>query len=166
MKKQIEKLIETMETEIELMTALKTSLNGQKEYVLGSRAEQFIKCIYLIEDLLNNFKVKDLRRIEILDSIGLELKIKEQLTITELLKHLPFVYKSRLKKLRDEFVSLNDDIKVLNIENRFLIKKAYVFVQNSLKTFKHFTKNDFVYSVTGGYGNISQPVNRILDRSM
>ncbi len=162
----IKKIVLLMHEELELLKALKDTLEKQKTQIFGSKVDSFSDTVQLEDDLLNRIKVVDQERILFMNNLSLLYGEESQLTLTKLEKYVDGDYKISISNIKDQFISLIEDIRQLNLENRFLVKKSMVFVQKNLNVLKDFTKNDYVYSMNGGYGNVYTPANRMMDRSM
>lgn len=155
-----------MNEEIELLKSLQKNLAQQKDMIFNSKAEDFSHMVRIEEDLLSRIRKVDSERLIYINQISLEYKMDSQLTITKLIELVDEPYKKRFKTIKKVFVDLIEDIRKLNLENRFLVKKSMVFVQKNLNVLKDFTKNDYIYSTNGGYGNVHTPVKRLLDQSI
>jgi len=155
-----------MNEEIELLRALKHLLEEQKELIFQTDVASFTDNIRMEDELLKKIKVVDQERVQMMNQIGRELKLDSQLTITKLIDLVQEPFKIRMKTIKNIFTRLIEDIRQLNIENRFLVKKSMVFVQKNLNVLKDFTKNDYVYSMNGGYGNVIAPINRLVDKTI
>jgi len=162
----IKKIVLLMHEELELLKALKDTLEKQKTQIFGSKVDSFSDTVQLEDDLLNRIKVVDQERILFMNNLSLLYGEESLLTLTKLEKYVDGDYKISISNIKDQFISLIEDIRQLNLENRFLVKKSMVFVQKNLNVLKDFTKNDYVYSMNGGYGNVYTPANRMMDRSM
>ena len=155
-----------MHEELELLIALKSTLENQKSQIFDSQVSNFSETVQLEDDLLNRIKVVDQERILFMNNLSLLYGEESQLTLSKLENYVDDSYKSSISIIKEKFLTLIEDIRQLNLENRFLIKKSMVFVQKNLNVLKDFTKNDYVYSTSGGYGNVYTPANRMMDRSI
>lgn len=160
---RLEQTILLMNEEIELLKALKRILEEQKELIFKTDVNRFTDNIRLEDELLRKIKVVDQERVQVMSQVGKEFNLDSQLTITRLIDLVNEPFKIKMKTIKNIFTRLIEDIRQLNIENRFLVKKSMVFVQKNLNILKDFTKNDYVYSMNGGYGNVIAPVNRLVD---
>lgn len=159
------KTLLVMNEEIELLKSLKGNLEKQKEMIFASKAEDFSHLIRIEEDLLQRIRTVDSERLMYLNQISLEYQLDSQITLTKLIELTKHPYKSKFSAMKEIFVGLIEEIRKLNLENRFLVKKSMVFVSKNLNILKDFTKNDYIYSTNGGYGNIHTPTKRIIDKS-
>ena len=166
MKDKIRKAILLMNEEIELLKCLKDVLEQQKDLIFGNDVNKFTDAIRLEDDLLGRIKVIDQERLLYLNQLSLYWNMNSQITLTKLIDLVEEPFKTSIWRIKKIFVKLIEDIRQLNLENRFLVKKSMVFVQKNLNVLKDFTKNDYVYSMNGGYGNVHTPVNRMIDRNM
>ena len=162
----IKKIVLLMHEELELLKALKGTLEKQKNQIFNSKVEVFSETVQLEDDLLNRIKVVDQERVLFMNNLSLLYGEESQLTLTKLEEYVEDDYRKSISSIKEQFVTLLEDIRQLNLENRFLVKKSMVFVQKNLNVLKDFTKNDYVYSMNGGYGNVYTPANRMMDRSM
>jgi len=163
---RLDQTVLLMNEEIELLKALKRLLEEQKELIFQTDVARFTDNIRIEDELLKKIKVVDQERVQMMNQVGRELNIDSQLTITKLIDLVHEPFKIRMKTIKNIFTRLIEDIRQLNIENRFLVKKSMVFVQKNLNVLKDFTKNDYVYSMNGGYGNVVAPVNRLVDTTI
>lgn len=160
---RLEETVLLMNEEIELLKALKRILEDQKELIFKTDVNRFTDNIRLEDELLKKIKVVDQERVQVMNQVAREYNLDSQLTITKLIDLVNEPVKINIKSKKNIFTQLIEDIRQLNIENRFLVRKSMVFVQKNLNILKDFTKNDYVYSMNGGYGNVVSPVNRLVD---
>ncbi len=160
------KTLLTMNEEIELLKSLKMNLEKQKDMIFNSKAEDFSHMVRIEEDLLSRIRKVDSERLVYINQISLEYQMDSQLTITKLIELVNEPYKAKFEAIKSVFVNLIEEIRKLNLENRFLVKKSMVFVSKNLNVLKDFTKNDYIYSTNGGYGNVHTPAKRLLDQSI
>ena len=163
---RLEQTILLMHEEIELLKSLKRILEEQKQLIFQTDVSRFTDNIRLEDELLKKIKVVDQERLVLMNQIAREHNIDNQLTITKLIDLVNEPFKIKMKTIKAIFTRLIEDIRQLNIENRFLVKKSMVFVQKNLNVLKDFTKNDYVYSMNGGYGSIIAPARRLVDTSI
>ena len=163
---RLEQTVLLMNEEIELLKSLKRTLEEQKQLIFQTDVSRFTDNIRLEDELLKKIKVVDQERLVIMNQLGREHNIDSQLTITRLIELVSEPFKIKMKTIKTIFTRLIEEIRQLNIENRFLVKKSMVFVQKNLSVLKDFTKNDYVYSMNGGYGNVITPVKRLVDTSI
>jgi len=160
---RLEETVLLMNEEIELLKALKRILEDQKELIFQTDVNRFTDNIRLEDELLKKIKVVDQERVQVMNQVAREYNFDSQFTITKLIDLVNEPFKIKMKSKKNIFTQLIEDIRQLNIENRFLVRKSMIFVQKNLNILKDFTKNDYVYSMNGGYGNVVAPVNRLVD---
>ncbi len=166
MKNHIQTTVLLMNEELELLRSLKKILSNQKELIFNSNVEAFTENVRTEESLLEAIKNVEKERLNYMNRLRKIFQYDSQLTLTKLAGMLEEPYKTTVFDLKKQYLSLLGDIRKLNLENRFLVKKSLIFVQKNLSILKDFTKNDFVYSSQGGYGEINAPLKRVLDTSM
>lgn len=162
----VRKLIQGMTKESALIKELKELIGSQKELILSNKIPEFMSNVSLQEELLDKIRAFERERIVILDTVGRELNLDHTPTVKEIITYAPDSEKVRLSFIRKKFITLSEEVKHLNVENRYMIKKSLAYVQKHLKLLKNFTKSDYVYSMNGGYGKVLTPVNRLIDRSV
>lgn len=166
MEKQMNKIMLLLFEEVELLKTLKTILSNQKELIFSSNPGEFADSVMVEDDLLKRIKKIDLERLVIFNNMSTYFNLNKQLTLTNLIELVEEPYKTKLSGFKGLFTELVDDIRQMNMENRYLVKKSMVFVQKNLNMLKDFTKNNYIYSLSGNYGPVNTPVNRLLDTKL
>jgi len=152
-----------MNEEIQLLKALKNNLSSQKDLIFSDSAESFAEAVRLEDDLLARIKKVDRERLAVMNELSVVYNIESQITLTKLIDLVDPIYKPKVSVIKKVFLNLIGEIRKLNLENRYLVRKSVALVQKNLAILKDFTKNDYVYSMTGGYGQVHTPVRRLLD---
>ncbi len=150
MSEQIQRLIDLIREEEEVLEEFLGTLTRQKEFIVKNDIKSFDETVRTEEKLIARIRELEDGRVEVVKSIAnLEGVNNDQLTLTRLIELNLGEMSNELKTLKRTLAALVDRIKRANRVNQYLIKRSLTFIQNNIGWFIDDDNLNIIYAPTG-----------------
>ncbi len=131
----IEKLVDLIREEEEVLGDFLDCLTLQKESIIANKFDQFDETVLSQENLIRRIRELESGRIEVVGLIARIAGTDADLTITRLIELNLGESSEELRSLKKTLAGLIEKIKKANKVNQYLIKRSLSFIQRNIDMF-------------------------------
>ncbi len=126
-------LVEIIRREETLLKDFLDLLEHQKEFLVKNEIDQFEETVVQQEEMIEDIKNLESRRIELVRNIANGMKVEEsEITMTRLIEMSLGQTSDELRKAKKSMAKLVNRIKRVNQVNQYLIKRTLNMVQRNI----------------------------------